>query len=119
MARGEEEILRDIGAFADEVVVIVAKMKDMVERFANDRYDELADSARELDRLESSADDTKDAILDRLASGAVFPLSRADLARLIGSIDAIANLAAGAADRISMRRFSLPPAMSARLVELA
>jgi predicted phosphate transport protein (TIGR00153 family) len=119
MAKGEEQILRQIGSFADEVVVIVQKMKDVVERFVGDRYDELAESARELDRLESAADDTKEAILDRLASEAVFPLSRADLARLIGSMDGIANLASGAADRISMRRFSLPAPMNDRLVELA
>jgi hypothetical protein len=119
MAKGEEQILRQIGLFADEVVVIVQKMEDVVERFAGDRYEELARSARELDRLESAADDTKEAILDSLASEAVFPLGRADLARLVGSMDGIANLASGAADRISMRRFSLPPLMNERLVELA
>ncbi len=34
-------------------------------------------------------------------------------------MDGIANLAAGAADRISMRRFSLTPAMNELLVMLA
>ena len=101
------------------MVVIVQKMKDMVERFAADRYQELAESARELDQLESAADDTKVSILDKLVSEAIFQLSRADLARLVGSMDGIANLATGAADRISMRTFSLPPAMNQLLVELA
>jgi len=49
----------------------------------------------------------------------VFPMGRADLARLVASMDAIANLAAGAADRISMRRFSLPPRMNEELIRLA
>ncbi len=119
MAKVEEQILHDIGLFADEVVVIVQKMRDAVERFASDRYDELAEAAHELDLLESAADDSKDGILDRLASGVLFPMSRADLARLVASVDGIANLAAGAADRISMRRFSLPATMNERLMELA
>jgi uncharacterized protein Yka (UPF0111/DUF47 family) len=75
--------------------VIVEKLQDVVERFAADLYDELAEAADELDRLESTADDTKEAVLDRLAQGAVFPMGRADLARLVGSMDGIANLAAG------------------------
>ena len=76
-------------------------------------------SAKELDALESEADDAKEAILDRLSLGGVFPMHRADLARLVGSMDSIANLAAGAADRIVMRRFTLPPQMNELLVELA
>lgn len=115
----ETQVLGHLAEFADQVVIIVEKMRDMVERFAADRYEELAESAHELDLLESAADDTKEAILDRLALGAVFPMSRADLARLVGSMDGIANLATGAADRISMRRFSLPTLMNEKLVELA
>jgi predicted phosphate transport protein (TIGR00153 family) len=115
----EEQVLGQLAEFADQVVVIVEKMQDVVERFAADRYEDLAESASELDRLESEADDTKEAILDRLALGTVFPIGRADLARLVSSMDAIANLAAGAADRISMRRFSLPAGMNERLVKLA
>jgi len=117
--QGEEQVLEDLSRFADQVVVIVEKMQDMVERFAADHYEALEESAAELDRLESAADDTKEALLDRLAVGTMFPMGRADLARLVGSMDAIANLAAGAADRLSMRRFSLPPAMNELLVALA
>ena len=114
----ESQVLAQIAEFADQVVVIVEKMHDVVERFAADRYEELAEAACELDRLESAADDSKEAILDRLAQGSMFPMGRADLARLVGSMDGIANLAVGAADRISMRRFSLPPAMNDLLVTL-
>ena len=46
-------------------------------------------------------------------------MHRADLARLVGSMDSIANLSAGAADRIVMRKFSLPPQMNQLLVDLA
>jgi len=116
--QSEEQVLEEITAFADQVVVIMEKLQDVVERFAADHYEALAESAAELDRLESAADDAKEALLDRLATGTMFPMGRADLAGLVSSIDAIANLAAGAADRISMRRFSLPPFMNDLLVSL-
>ncbi|HLA82113.1 MAG TPA: DUF47 family protein, partial [Thermoleophilia bacterium] len=104
----EAQVLERIGHFSDQVVVMVRKLQDVVDRFVADRYEELGESARELDALESEADTTKEAILDRLSLGGVFPMHRADLARLVGSMDSIANLSAGAADRIVMRRFSLP-----------
>jgi predicted phosphate transport protein (TIGR00153 family) len=115
----EGQVLERLAGFADQVVFIVEKMRDVVERFATDRYEELAKAARELDRLESEADDAKEAILDQLAVGTMFPMGRADLARLVGSMDSIANLAAGAADRISMRRFTLPPVINEQMVKLA
>jgi uncharacterized protein len=115
----EEQVLERLGDFSDQVVVIVEKLQDVVERFATDRYEELDSSAKEMDALESEADTTKDAILDRLSLGGVFPMNRADLARLVGSMDSIANLSAGAADRIAMRRFSLPPRMNELLLALA
>jgi predicted phosphate transport protein (TIGR00153 family) len=115
----EEQVIERLGEFSDQVVFIVGKLQDVVERFTTDRYEELGESARELDELESLADDTKEAILDRLSLGTVFPMHRADLARLVGSMDSIANLAAGAADRIVMRKFSLPPRMNELLVMMA
>jgi predicted phosphate transport protein (TIGR00153 family) len=115
----EEEILGLLSEFSDQVVVIVEKLLDVVDRFVTDQYDELEVSAYDMDCLESKADSTKEEILDRLSSGRVFPMNRADLARLVGSVDAIANLAAGAADRIAMRRFSLPPRMNGLLLKLA
>jgi predicted phosphate transport protein (TIGR00153 family) len=115
----EEQVLERLGEFIDQVVVIVQKLEDVVERFVAERYDELTAAARELDELESRADDTKEAILDRVYLGGVFPIHRADLARLISSMDAIANLATGAADRISIRKFTLPAEMNQQLVALA
>jgi uncharacterized protein len=115
----EEQVLGRLGDFSGEVVEIVRKLQDVVDRFATDRYEELEASAREMDALESEADNTKDSILDRLSLGGVFPMNRADLARLVGSMDSIANLSAGAADRIAMRRFSLPPRMNDLLLALA
>ena len=58
-------------------------------------------------------------VADELAVESRFPLGRADLARLVGSMDNIANLAVGAVDRISMRRFSLPDKMNEQLIKLA
>jgi predicted phosphate transport protein (TIGR00153 family) len=115
----EEQVLERIAKFTEEVVVVIKKLLDVVERFAADQYDELEASAAELDALESAADDTKEAILDRLALGGIFPMNRADLSRLVGSMDSINNLSAGAADRIVMRRFTLPRRMNDLLVELA
>jgi predicted phosphate transport protein (TIGR00153 family) len=115
----EEQVLERIAQFTDEVVVIVKKLQVVVERFASDDYEQLEESARELDALESAADDTKEQILDLLALGTVFPMNRADLSRLVASMDSIANLSAGAADRIGMRRFTLPPRMNELLVQLA
>jgi predicted phosphate transport protein (TIGR00153 family) len=115
----EEQVLGRMVAFADQVVVIVEKLQRVVELFVADRYEELARAAKELDELESRADDIKETILDQISLGGVFPIHRADLARLVASMDSIANLAAGAADRFCMRRFSLPKAMSERVVHLA
>jgi predicted phosphate transport protein (TIGR00153 family) len=115
----EEQVLERMAQFIDQVVVIVEKLQDVVERFAADRYEELAEAAKELDKLESRADDTKEVILDQVSLGGVFPIHRADLARLVGSMDSIANLATGAADRISMRKFTLPKEMNEQLVALA
>jgi predicted phosphate transport protein (TIGR00153 family) len=115
----EEQVFERLAEFSDQVVVIVEKLQDVVELFAGERHEELKKAAKELGRLESKADDRKEAILDRVSLGGVFPMHRADLARLVGSMDNIANLASGAADRISMRSFSLPPEMNEQLVELA
>jgi predicted phosphate transport protein (TIGR00153 family) len=98
---------------------MVEKLQDVVKRFVADRYDELDEAAKELDVLESTADDAKQAILDQVSLGGVFPMHRADLARLVGSMDSIANLATGVADRISMRRITLPAEMNKWLVEMA
>jgi predicted phosphate transport protein (TIGR00153 family) len=115
----EEQVLARLAMFIDQVVVIVEKLQDVVGLFAAQRYDELALAAKELDRLESVADDTKEGILDQVSLGGVFPMHRADLARLVGSMDNIANLATGAADRISMRRLDLPPEANQLLVRMA
>jgi uncharacterized protein len=115
----EEQVLELLSEFMNRVVVMVSKLQDVVQRFVDDRYEELEESAKELDALESKADDVKEHILDRLSLGGVFPMHRADLARLVGSMDSIANLSAGAADRIVMRKFSLPPRMNQLLVDLA
>ena len=115
----EEQVLERIAKFTNETVVVIKKLLDVVERFATDQYEELEASAQELDALESAADDTKEQILDRLSLGGIFPMNRADLSRLVTSMDSINNLSAGAADRIVMRRFTLPPRMNELLVQLA
>lgn len=115
----EEQVLESTGQFVDQVVVIVEKLQGVVERFAADRYDDLKEAALELDRLESRADDVKEAILDELCLGGVFPLHRADLARLVASMDSIANLATGAVDRLTVHKFTLPAEINEQMVALA
>ena len=115
----EEQVLGRMATFVDQVVVIVDKLQDVVAQFAAQRYDQLAEEAKLLDQLESAADDSKEAILDQVSLGGVFPMHRADLARLVASMDNIANLATGAADRISMRKLTLPPEANDLLVRLA
>jgi len=115
----EEQVLERLAEFADQVVVIAEKLQAVVEAFVAADYQGVKQAAKEVGRLESRADDAREAILDRVSLGGVFPMHRADLARLVSSIDNIANLASGAADRISMRSFSLPREMNEQLVELA
>jgi predicted phosphate transport protein (TIGR00153 family) len=115
----EEQVFERLAEFTDRVVVIVEKLQDVVERFAAEHYEALAESAKELDALESLADDAKEAILDQVTLGGVFPIHRSDLASLVGSMDNIANLATGAADRISMRKITLPREMNEQLVAMA
>lgn len=115
----EEQVLEGTAKFIDQVVVIVEKLQAVVELFAQDKYSELAEAAIEMDELESQADDTKETLLDQITQGGVFPIHRADLARLLASMDNIANLAAGAADRFCIHKFTLPKEMNEKLVELA
>jgi len=114
----EEQILERVAEFTEQVVVIVSKLQDVVRRFSAEEYSELAAAAQELDALESEADTSKELILDRLAMGGVFPMHSSDLARLVGSMDSIANLSAGAADRIVMRRLVLPERVKELLVDM-
>lgn len=119
MGRQKEEfVLASIREFTDDVVRIVAQLEDVVRHFVADDYDSLAVTVKELDKLESAADDRKLEILDRLSSGGVFSMGRADLSRLVASMDVIANYAVGAADRIVMRRFTLPGDLNKLLVEM-
>jgi len=114
----EEQVLDSLRVFTDEVVMIVARLEDVVRHFVADDYDSLAVTVKELDALESAADDHKLEILDRLAAGGVFSMGRADLSRLVASMDVIANYAVGAADRIVMRRFTLPDDLNKMLLEM-
>jgi uncharacterized protein Yka (UPF0111/DUF47 family) len=115
----EEQVLEHLAEFADQVVVIVEKLQDVVERFRRRPL------MTNWPRLPTSwtgskpADDTKEAILDRVSLGGVYPIHRADLARLVGSVDSIANLAAGAADRISMAQVFTSGRYERAVVEMA
>lgn len=114
----EEQVLASVRDFTDEVVKIVALLEDVMRHFVADDYDSLAATVKELDALESAADDRKLEILDRLSAGGVFSMGRADLSRLVASMDVIANYAVGAADRIVMRRFTLPSELNKLMMEM-
>lgn len=114
----EEQVLSHIREFTDLVVRIVDELEEAVRHFAADEYDDLAVAVVALDELESRADDGKEEIADRLAMGGVFFMGRGDLARLVTSMDRIANYAVGAADRIAMRPISLPPEFNKLLIQM-
>jgi predicted phosphate transport protein (TIGR00153 family) len=115
----EEQVLEKVQDFTERVVVLVDKLQDVIKRFVKDEYSELDQAAAEMDALESKTDDVKAEILDQLYSGGIYFMGRADLARLVSSMDGIANLAAGAADRVAMRHFTLPGELNDLLVEMA
>ena len=114
----EEQVLSRIREFTDLVVRIVDELEEVVRHFAADQYEDLAESVKGLDAWESQADDRKMEIADQLAVGGVFSMGRGDLARLVTSVDRIANFAVGAADRIAMRPISLPPELNKMLIEM-
>jgi uncharacterized protein len=114
----EDKVLQSISEFSDLVVTLVEKLRDLVQHFGARDNEQLVEAATEMDRLESEADDRKREIGDALARGGVFFIGRADLARLVSSMDDVANYAAGAADRIAMRRLDVSPEFSRLMVEM-
>jgi len=114
----EEQVLGRILQFTDLVVTMVDKLETMIQHYTAGDFEACRQAAAELDQLESDADDHKLEISDRLSTAGVFSMGRADLARLVTSVDRIANLSAGAADRLVLRPFTLPPEFNAMLLEM-
>jgi predicted phosphate transport protein (TIGR00153 family) len=115
----EEQILERIRDYADLVVLIASKLQEFIGHYVSDSFPDSENAARELDRLESVADDYKQEIGDRLSTGGVFAMGRGDLARLVTAMDVIANYSVGAADRMAMRRVARPPKFDAMMREIA
>ncbi len=115
----ETQVLQQLDEFSKQVVVVVENLHEMVRCFAAGATTELHAAAMEIDRLESKADVLKAEMLDRLSMGGLFFMATADVSRLVTSMDKIANLAVGAADRIAMRPLDLPQPFKDNIVELA
>jgi predicted phosphate transport protein (TIGR00153 family) len=115
----EQRTLDQILEMVDLVVTICERLVDVVKFYCADACEAMSKVAGELDQLESKADTMKRDILAGLSSGGFFPISRADLFRLVIGLDRIANFATGAADRIGMRRFDLPVEVKHLLEEMA
>ena len=115
----ENRTLDQIMQMVDLVVVINERLVDVVKFYCADACQAMERAAGELDALESQADGMKRDILSGLSAGGFFPISRADLFRLTVGLDKIANYATGAADRLVMRRFELPPEINHLLEEMA
>ncbi|OPZ75968.1 MAG: hypothetical protein BWY79_01853 [Actinobacteria bacterium ADurb.Bin444] len=115
----ETQVLQQLDEFSKQVVVVVENLHEMVRRFAAGATTELHAAAMEIDRLESKADVLKAEMLDRLSMGGLFFMATADVSRLVTSMDKIANLAVGAADRIAMRPLDLPQPFKDNIVRLA
>jgi len=114
----EEQILKRVRDFTDLVVTIVEELADVMRAYTAGNFEACGRAVEELDRLESEADDHKQQIADSLSATGVFFMGRGDLARMVTSMDVIANYAVGAADRIAMRRFVLPPELATMLVQM-
>jgi predicted phosphate transport protein (TIGR00153 family) len=114
----EDKVLERVSEFSDLVVTTVEKLGDLVRHFSAQKDHEFAQAAAEIDRLESEADDRKREIGDALAKGGVFFIGRADLARLVSSMDDVANYCAGAADRIAMRPLEVSPEFGGLMVQM-
>lgn len=115
----EQRSLDQILEMVDLVVTITERLLDVVKFYCADAAEAMDKAAGELDQLESGADAKKRQILAGLAATGFFPISRADLFRLTVGLDRIANFATGAADRIVMRRFDLPPDANRLLEQMA
>ncbi len=115
----EQRTLDAILDMTDLVVAITERLVDVVKFYTADACDAMARAAGDLDQMESKADGMKREILAGLATGGFFPISRADLFRLVVGLDRIANFATGAADRLGMRRFDLPPEVKRLLEEMS
>lgn len=115
----ENRTIDQIMEMVDLVVTINEKLVDVVKFYCADACQAMEKAAGELDALESQADKMKRDILSGLSAGGFFPISRADLFRLVVGLDKIANYATGAADRIVMRRFELPPEVNHLIEEMA
>ncbi len=115
----EQRTLDQILEMVDLVVTITERLLDVVKFYCADAAQAMSEAAGELDQLESRADAMKRSILAGLATAGFFPISRADLFRLVVGLDRVANYATGAADRIVMRRFDLPADVNHLLEEMA
>jgi len=115
----ENRTLDQILEMADLVVTITERLLDVVKFYCADACQAMERAAGELDALESQADRMKGDILRGLTAAGFFPISRADLFRLVIGLDKIANFATGAADRLVMRRFDLAPEINHLLEEMA
>ena len=115
----EQRTLDQILEMVDLVVTITERLLDVVKFYCADAAGAMDRAAGEMDQLESRADTMKRDILAGLSTGGFFPISRADLFRLVVGLDRIANFATGAADRIVMRRFDLPAEVNHLLEEMA
>ncbi len=115
----QEQILERIFDFSDFVVVIVKALEEVVESYVADDYQSMNRKVEEMERLEDEADDRKQEIADRLSVSGAFHIGRGDLARLVTSLDIIANYAVGAADRMAMRPFTLPEEINDKLLRMA
>ena len=115
----EQRTLDSILDMTDLVVAITERLVDVVKFYTADACEAMARAAGDLDAMESKADGMKRDILAGLSTGGFFPISRADLFRLVVGLDRIANFATGAADRVGMRRFDLPPEVKRLLEEMS
>jgi len=90
------------------VEACAARVPELIDRLIKNDYAAVEQIAEEISRLESEADDIKDAIRLRIPVRLFLPVDRRDLLRLISQIDGIADCAEDVAVLLTLRRLEVP-----------
>lgn len=87
----EKQVVELALTHADKTGESLAIMVAAIKAFANGDLEQLADSAAQVNRLETEADGILRQIRDLLYSGAYLPTIRGDIYRLLSAVDNVTN----------------------------
>jgi len=113
----EKKVVELIRQHIDVIEECLVKSREVLEHFVSGRIGETAQTADEVDRLETEADDLVREIRDVLYSGAYLPGIRADMYRLVDMVDKIAGHAEEAARFLKCQPPRIPEEYQAEIAE--